>query len=172
MQLVGRDQSRRHSGVVSCLCFKVKSKNRSASNEDWHRWRGDARGGVIFQNGKHLLVHFPTKQSNLSSSAEKVNAYLKHTKCSLFMCKTGPLGSSSKQVLLSMIVSQCDMGYISECKTVLEAPEWLRRLSICIQLKSWSQGTETESHIRLPVLRGVCFSLYPAPPIMTSLSNK
>ena len=38
------------------------------------------------------------------------------------------------------------------------APGWLSRLSICIQLRSWSQGSGMEPHIRFPE-QGACFSL-------------
>ena len=39
------------------------------------------------------------------------------------------------------------------------APGWLRRLSICLQLRSWSQGPGMAPCIRLPAQRGLCFFL-------------
>ena len=44
---------------------------------------------------------------------------------------------------------------------------WLRQLSVCLQLRSRSQGPRTEPHIRLPAQQGVCFShsLWPSPPL-------
>ena len=39
------------------------------------------------------------------------------------------------------------------------APRWLNRLSICLHLRSWSQGSGIKPHIRLPAQRGAYFSL-------------
>ena len=39
------------------------------------------------------------------------------------------------------------------------APGWLSLVSICLQLRSWSQGPGMEQRIRLPAQWGVCFSL-------------
>ena len=35
---------------------------------------------------------------------------------------------------------------------------WLRWLSIYLQLRSWSLSSGIEPHVKLPALRGVCFS--------------
>ena len=39
------------------------------------------------------------------------------------------------------------------------APGWLSQLSICLQLRSLSQGPGIEPCLRLPAQRAVCFSL-------------
>ena len=38
-------------------------------------------------------------------------------------------------------------------------PGWLSRISVCLWLRSWSQGAGIESGIGLPTQQGVCFSL-------------
>ena len=59
------------------------------------------------------------------------------------------------------------------------APSWLSQLSICLWLKSWSQGPaiKPHTHVRSPAQRGVCFSLslWPSTHLYSlslSLSNK
>ena len=44
-------------------------------------------------------------------------------------------------------------------KISCRASGWLSRLSICLQLMSWSQGPGIKPHVRLPAQGGVCFSL-------------
>ena len=43
-------------------------------------------------------------------------------------------------------------------------PRWLNQVSVCLWLKSWSQGPEIKPHIRLPAQWGAYFFLLPAPP--------
>ena len=62
--------------------------------------------------------------------------------------------------LLSTFYSNC---YSSDNKIHLEvmcipgAPGWLRGLSLCLQLMSWSQGPGIEPRIGLSVQQGACF---------------
>ena len=44
-------------------------------------------------------------------------------------------------------------------KDIIRAPGWLSRLSICLQLRSWSQVPGIKPCIGLPTQWGVCFSL-------------
>ena len=43
-------------------------------------------------------------------------------------------------------------------KTYIGTPGWLSRLSVCLWLRSWSQGPGIKPHIRLPA-RWACFCL-------------
>ena len=52
------------------------------------------------------------------------------------------------------------------------APGWLCGLSICLWLRSWSQGPGMESHMRLPSQQRVCFSLSLLSLLVLSLSVK
>jgi len=52
----------------------------------------------------------------------------------------------------------CDLLNYS-CENSPGAPEWLSRLSVCLWLRSGSQGSGIEPRIGLPAQRGACFSL-------------
>ena len=56
------------------------------------------------------------------------------------------------------------------------APGWLSQLSVCFQLRSWSQHPGIEPHVGLPDYQEVCFSLTLCPsPLLVfplSFSNK
>ena len=50
--------------------------------------------------------------------------------------------------------------YIKLNLEVLRAPTWLRWLSVCLRLRSWSPGPGLKPHTGLPAQQGVCFSLF------------
>ena len=52
----------------------------------------------------------------------------------------------------------------SPLKLPLLRGTWVAQwVSVCLQLRSWSQGPRIETCIRLPAQWGVCFSLCPSP---------
>ena len=51
------------------------------------------------------------------------------------------------------------MKYTHWLRLINRAPGWLSGLSLCLRLRSWSQGPGMEPRIGLSAQRGVCFSL-------------
>ena len=61
--------------------------------------------------------------------------------------------------LLYSIQNQCVFKWFPSKFMRIGVSGWLNQLSICLQLRSWSQGPEIEPHIGLLTHRGACFSL-------------
>ena len=56
---------------------------------------------------------------------------------------------------------------------MLGAPGWLSQVSVCLQLRSWSQSPRIEPHVRLPAQqRSLLLSPSAPPPSLCSLSLK
>lgn len=52
------------------------------------------------------------------------------------------------------------------------APGWLSPLSICLQIRSWSRRPGIQPCVGLPAQQGACFSPWPSPLLVCSLTLK